>query len=294
MNFLTKIQWKLGNFIEPYGLLPKAYYRGRTAISPLLEAALAGHYPLAEIDRRYARYQASEISITISRHDDMYVRGIEGNLDHYLKVGRAAIDLIVAAMVASGRPRFDKVLDLPCGAGRVTRHLKAMFPDAIIFVSELDKRREDFVVETLDVRRAVANPEFEIEPTDFYDLVFVGSLITHLDAERAKRAIAWFCRTLAPGGLAILTTHGRRHDEKQRMSHYIDDEKWESARNDYHSAGFGFAPYPTPLYGMSVCSGGWLLSVAETLPGVRVLSFQEAAWDDHQDVIVLQRADERS
>lgn len=294
MKIFSKFLWKLGNLAEPYGLLPKVYYRGRTVIMPPSGAGVPDQQSHPEIGRRYARYQATEIPIAISRHDDMYVRGVEGNLDHYLKIGRAAIDLIVAAMVVSGRTRFDRILDLPCGAGRVTRHLAAMFPDAAIFVSELDKRREDFVVETLNVRRAAANSEFDIEPTEFYDLVFVGSLITHLDAERSKRAIAWFCRALAPGGLAILTTHGHRHDERQRVNHYIDDEKWESARSDYHSSGFGFAPYPTPLYGISVCSGAWLVSVAEALPDVRVLSFQEAAWDDHQDVIVLQHVDERS
>ena len=221
----------------------------------------------------------------------MYVRGIEGNMDHYLRVGRAALDLIVAAMVIANRTGFEKILDLPCGGGRVTRHLAAMFPDARIFVSELDRRKEDFVVETFGAQRAAANPEFEHEPADFYDLVFCGSLITHLDAERARRAIAWFARTLAPGGLAVLTTHGRRHDERQDEVHYVDDTTWEPARNDYRAAGFGFVAHPTPEYGISICSAAWVLSFVETLPDVRVLMFREAAWDNHQDVVVLRRMD---
>ncbi len=73
--------------------------------------------------------------------------------------------------------------------------------------------------------------------------------------------------------------------------HYVDDARWEAARNDYRSTGFGFAPYPTPLYGLSVCSAAWLMSFVETLPNVRVVMFREAAWDDRQDVIVLQRTD---
>src|ERR1041384_5803387 len=108
---LSKILWKLGNFIEPYGLLPKVYYRGRSAIIPPSEAARTGQYP-TEIARRYAHYQAAEIPIAISRHDDMYVRGLEGNLDHYMQVGRSAVDLIVAAMVAANRTGFGKILDL--------------------------------------------------------------------------------------------------------------------------------------------------------------------------------------
>jgi trans-aconitate methyltransferase len=97
------------------------------------------------------------------------------------------VDLIVAAMVAANRTNFGKILDLPCGGGRVTRHLHAVFPDATIFMSELDTRKEDFVVEAFNVQRAPPNPDFDLEPTERYDLVFCDSLLTHLDAERIRR-----------------------------------------------------------------------------------------------------------
>jgi len=165
-----------------------------------------------------------------------------------------------------------------------------MFPEATIFVSELDTRKEDFVVERFNVQRALANPDFELEPSDHYDLVFCGSLLTHFDAERTKRTISWFCRALAPNGLAVLTTHGRHHDEQQTRLHYVDPEKWAAARDDYRASGFGFAPHPTTRYGVSVCSAAWLTAFIETLPDVRILMFREAAWDNHQDVIVIQRS----
>lgn len=111
----------------------------------------------------------------------------------------------------------------------MTRHLRAMFPEATIFVSDLDTRKEKFVLENFNVQRAPASPDFEIEPSERYDLVFCGSLLTHFDAERTKRAIAWFCRTLAQAGLAVLTTHGRHHDERQNHLHYVDVGKWARA-----------------------------------------------------------------
>lgn len=72
--------------------------------------------------------------------------------------------------------------------------------------------------------------------------------------------------------------------------HYVEEEKWAPARDDCRATGFGFAPYPTALYGVSVCSAAWLAAFVETLPEVRIVMFREAAWDNHQDVIVLQRS----
>ncbi len=68
MTLFAKILWKLGNFLEPWvqQLLPKVHFRQRTAVSPLADAVRTGQYPLAEIERRYARYQAAEISIAVS------------------------------------------------------------------------------------------------------------------------------------------------------------------------------------------------------------------------------------
>jgi hypothetical protein len=45
-----------------------------------LDPTHIGQYPLAEIALRYARYRAADISIEISRDDDMYVRGLRATL----------------------------------------------------------------------------------------------------------------------------------------------------------------------------------------------------------------------
>ena len=66
------------------------------------------------------------IDSRISPHDGMY----KGDGDHYFKVGLSAINCIDKAMAAAGLSEPKRVLDLPCGHGRVLRFLVQRFPDA--------------------------------------------------------------------------------------------------------------------------------------------------------------------
>src|SRR5262245_43270125 len=98
---------------------------------------------------RYRAYLASPIVAEVAESDDMLVRGIAGAMDHYLAVGRSAIDVILSAMLTAGKDACPSVLDLPCGGGRVTRHLRAFFPDSELFAGDLDADKQRFVAERL-------------------------------------------------------------------------------------------------------------------------------------------------
>ena len=176
----------------------------------------AAGVPFFSIADRYASYLKAPISDLISDHDDMLVRGEPGGMEHYTHVGRSAVEVIVNAMVAAAKPNVASVLDLPCGGGRVTRHLSALFPDAEIYASDLNPHKEEFVVRSLGAKSIPPNPDFARDPDRTFDLIFVGSLVTHFDAEKFKRSVNWFIRALAPDGLLVLTTHGRRHEYMQQ------------------------------------------------------------------------------
>jgi hypothetical protein len=81
---------------------------------------------LLSLQHRYSKYLTTEICSDISEHDDMFV---SGKLVRYLS-GRSAIDIIVQAKLSAKMDHFSSLLDLRCGGGRVTRHLKAFLPDA--------------------------------------------------------------------------------------------------------------------------------------------------------------------
>ena len=245
--------------------------------------------PISAIATRYERYLRTPIIDAISSHDDMFARTEADAMRHYMRVGRSAIQVIASALIAARKTDVATVLDLPCGGGRVTRHLRAFFPEAAIFVSDLNKKKERFVVDKLGATSIKPDPNFADGPARTFDLIFAGSLVTHLDEARFLGAVDWFIRALAPGGLLILTTHGRWHEHLQvNVRQYIDARIWSGASADFAKAGFGYVPYPGQDYGLSINKPSWLMRLIEEKPSVRIMSFHEAAWADHQDVMVLQ------
>jgi SAM-dependent methyltransferase len=148
---------------------------------------------------RWAQYRAESVDLTISGRDDMFGAG---QLDHYVWAGTSALEIISEAMVLARKTRFHSVLDMPCGYGRVTRHLVKFFPDSEIFVSEIDKDKQMFCASTFGGREIDLPTNFSGEPTRHFDMIFVGSLLTHLDASQSNDAIRYLLKSLLEGGLS--------------------------------------------------------------------------------------------
>jgi SAM-dependent methyltransferase len=174
---------------------------------------------MSQVAERLETYLASEINCDILESDEMFTRGVPGAMEHYFHVGRSAINVIAQAMIVTGRTSFETVLDLPCGGGRVTRHLTEFFPDATLYVADLDKQKEAFVERVFGVTALSVTSDFSVDPEHRFDLIFIGSLLTHLNAAAFERAVEWLIKAVADDGLLVLTTHGRRHDFAERMMH---------------------------------------------------------------------------
>jgi SAM-dependent methyltransferase len=241
------------------------------------------------VAERFRAYQSSYVRQEISEYDDMLDNRAPGAIEHYFSVGRSAIDIIVRGMISVGRTDFETILDLPCGGGRVTRHLAAFFPEAKLFVGELNHDKRRFVAEMFDAEIVETASDFSDEPMRRYDLIFVGSLLTHFDAELFRRALNWFISALAPGGLLIATLHGRRHLHHHDATYR--DPRWEGVRQDYLDHRFGFRAFDSsPSYGANIVAPSWVLQLIEADSGTRIVSFEEAAWDDNQDALILQKS----
>jgi SAM-dependent methyltransferase len=221
------------------------------------------------------------VDARISPHDAMYV----GDGAHYFSVGESALRCI--ERVAPPAPR--RVLDMPCGHGRVLRFLKRRYPDATLVACDLDENGVAFCANRFGADPVISEPDLaSVALPGPFDLIWCGSLATHLDAKRVAALLDLFRRTLAPTGVAVITTHGELVVERLRSgnpAYQLDPGAARAVVAQYDASGFGYADYPwSREYGVSICSQAWIEATAADA-GLRTFHFAERAWDDHQDVI---------
>lgn len=92
---------------------------------------------LPKIVQPYAEYLNMEILPT----DAMYA----GNKHHYFSCGASALACVLHSHGISGNEKPNIILDFGCGAGRVTRWLRAAYPKAIIHACDLREQDLEFV-----------------------------------------------------------------------------------------------------------------------------------------------------
>lgn len=229
----------------------------------------------------------------ISPHDEMFA----GDLIHYFDVGESARRWIEIALRLAHRDPADirRVLDLPCGHGRVLRFLRPLFPAAEFTACDLNRDGVDFCVRALGAQalRADIDPR-RIEIPAPFDVIWCGSLLTHLSEQAAGAFCEYFDRALSPGGLLVLTLHGRLYAEllaSGRRSGDLDAGQISALLEQYRRCGYGYVDYHTHQdYGFSLMHPSWVMS--NLLPRGRwtMLCYHEHGWDERQDVLILQKA----
>jgi SAM-dependent methyltransferase len=240
---------------------------------------------LAEIHRQY---KLTGVLTDVSPEDRMWISGP----DWYFSVGESAVDVVLAALAHSSLERVGTILDLPCGHGRVARHLRAAFPEARMNFCDLLRPGVDYCAQTFGGEGIYSHTDLLQTPLGSYDLIWVGSLFTHL---RFSLAAAWLerlCNCLTPDGLVVATFHGRWSLEVQKSHPLLSRARFGKALVGRKLYGWGYASYAGAergAFGISLSTPSKVLSLASTIPGVRILSFTERGWADNHDVLVLGR-----
>ena len=247
----------------------------------------------------------SEIhSLDIKRDVAANDRMMDGDERHYFGVGRSATYVITGAIVArhlhpGGNAPITSILDYGCGYGRVARYLRAMFPRARIAGT-------DFIAEGVEwcVNHFGYDSITGRIPQHTFDLIWVGSVFTHLPEDVVRSIIMELKDALRPGGVLIFTTQGRhaarmvsdtlsqKAPRYPWSTYFLEDEAATRLLHAYEQGHYAFVDYPGKNgYGVAIAPLTWFLNPDLVGPGHTVLSVQERAWDSHQDVVAYMRLD---
>lgn len=235
-------------------------------------------------EKSLAAIYGSKIDLTLSPSDEMY----DGDMRRYLRVAYSGLRLIHLSLLAAGASTPRSILDLPCGHGRMLRLLRVAFPDAEITASDLNHDAVDFCAGQFGVQGVYSASSTREIPIDrSFDLVWCGSLLTHLSEDRWPEFLEYFCARLNPGGVAVFTTHGSLTASWLTSGQYlygIDRSAADRVLEGYRATGFGYADYQNGSeYGVSLSSIGWVHDAVARVAGWRLVACFPKAWDDHHD-----------
>ena len=229
----------------------------------------------------------------IAAEDEMF----SGDREAYLTAGRSALRCINVSLMAAGieAETIRTILDLPCGHGRVLRHLREAFPAANITASDLRRDAVDYCAKTFGARPLYSHEDvarIALAPNSF-DLIWVGSLLTHFRADRWLDFLSLFHGALQFGGLVIFSAHDREAF-RRTVDGIFDYGVGGPARTailfGYERFGFGYADHVTSkTFGHSVSRPDWVFQEIAKFPQLRVVHFAEAAWDNHHDIYACRK-----
>ena len=208
---------------------------------------------------------------------------------HYARVGRSAVDAIGRSLADAGRGFADvqSVLDMPCGYGRVLRLLAAEIAPERITACDINRQAIRFCAAQFGVRPLRSTPSLDAMQLGRHDLIWCGSLVTHLDEERVEQLLRGFATALLPGGVAVVTIHA----EPPTRGAFAD--RRDEIDRALHEHGHFHVPYDAALfqYGHAWHTPEHVTRAfaAASEDRVRLVGNQPRGWDDHQDVLAFRR-----
>jgi SAM-dependent methyltransferase len=216
----------------------------------------------------------------------MFTQGVA----QYFEAGLSAMNCINEALQQAGNTTVNNILDMPSGYGRVLRLLAQRFPKARITACDVIPDAIRFCAETF--RATPAQSSFNFDELSFstkFDLIWCGSLVTHLDADGARALLRLFSKHLTAEGLLVLTTHGDHVPTIfDRYNNFgVNSAEVPQLLEAFHEQGFGYdddpAGYGYPGYGFSLTARTWMIAEALEI-GLKEVYFRAKGWDDFQDV----------
>jgi SAM-dependent methyltransferase len=236
----------------------------------------------------------STVSTEVSPNDRMFA--MDRCMPFYLWVGASAIRCIRRSMSLLGKQNAATILDFGCGHGRVLRMLRAVFCDAKLTACDVLEDGVEFCARAFDatpVRSHVDAAQVAID--QHFDLVWCGSLFTHLDRPRWNGFLRLIESVLEPGGAFVFTVQGRHIADTWRAGPPQPEHPRRTMDRilaDYDSAGFGYSDYPGMLnWGDALVTPAWVRGAIANTERLELVDHVETAWAAAQDVVTCRGLD---
>jgi SAM-dependent methyltransferase len=240
------------------------------------------------------------VSTRVHPDDGMYA----GEGTHYFTAGLSAVDCVEEVLRRAAPTEVREALDLPSGYGRELRFFVRRFPAAAFTACDIQPGAVRFCAEAFGATPAVSQPDFDVVAfARRFDLIWCGSLVTHLGAAATRSLFRLFARSLNPRGVMIFTTHG-----DSVAARLVEDGAFydmprdyaEAITDSYAATGHGYHDYPRGLgyfdfhpegsgYGISITSHAWVRAAVAEIGGSREVYFEPRGWANHQDVYGFQK-----
>jgi SAM-dependent methyltransferase len=240
-------------------------------------------------------YDFSNLAVdrTISPRDTM----MEPNGgDEYFQIGHRALEWVRFSAELCDKPHYPRVLDLGCGHGRVLRWLRPYLHYAEITACDIDRDAVDFCCRHFGAVPAYSTSDLRALPFhDKFDLIWCGSLLTHLDEAQWQVAFDCLVDWTTNCGVILFTAQGRYFASRLARQHrFVADDVDQTALLDgLRRHGFAYQPYfgsTDRKYGITLTSPEWLSRHVQRHPGLILRSYLEEVWGQ-QDLVMLYKCD---
>jgi Methyltransferase domain len=248
---------------------------------------------LKRIIDKLATRKHKGVSQKISVNDLMY----KASTIWYMYYGKAALDRVLKTWKKAEKRDVQSLLDLPSGHGRELRFFKAHFPEAKIVACDIDKDGVDFCAETFGVEGIYSHQDIKQVCIPYkFDIIWCGSLVTHLDKRYWRDFLQFFCEHLNKNGLLIFSTHGSFMIKKFRSGKYdlgIDEITKREMLKQYDQTGFSYGGYSGQVdYGISLSSKEWVDRLVSEIPDLELFDYVERGWFHNHDTVACRRSSE--
>lgn len=136
-------------------------------------------------------YASRGVSDALDPTDKENLCGSEMERRHYFDVGADALYIITKELIAERRPPPETILEFSSRSGRVMRYMRTVFLDAKISACDLYQPHLNFCAVQFWAVSFMSRENLDELDIIQWDLIFLGSLLTHLADYLFLRPVAF-------------------------------------------------------------------------------------------------------